>query len=200
MIGVDIDDLNQDQDFDKYFFYFSYGSNLLKERIHVGVSEAVFISIGVLNNFELSFFDDSKRWKGALASIEPKEGSRVFGCIWRVPYSLLDALDMLRNEKNNLFKFLKFRQETGYHRLMIQVLSYSSMHRTFNCLTYQYSNTNRVVAAPSPHYKEVIIAGAVEHKLPNEYIERLLVIPTNGFNGTIDLDLKAIKHLNGNKD
>lgn len=185
MIGVDIDDLNQDQDFDKYFFYFSYGSNLLKERIHVGVSEAVFISIGVLNNFELSFFDDSKRWKGALASIEPKEGSRVFGCIWRVPYSLLDALDI---------------QETGYHRLMIQVLSYSSMHRTFNCLTYQYSNTNRVVAAPSPHYKEVIIAGAVEHKLPNEYIERLLVIPTNGFNGTIDLDLKAIKHLNGNKD
>uniref|UniRef100_A0A1I8BEN3 gamma-glutamylcyclotransferase n=1 Tax=Meloidogyne hapla TaxID=6305 RepID=A0A1I8BEN3_MELHA len=199
MIGVDIDDLNQDQDFDKYFFYFSYGSNLLKERIHV--SEAVFISIGVLNNFELSFFDDSKRWKGALASIEPKEGSRVFGCIWRVPYSLLDALDI---------------QETGYHRLMskkiqghlnfyfqnisVQVLSYSSMHRTFNCLTYQYSNTNRVVAAPSPHYKEVIIAGAVEHKLPNEYIERLLVIPTNGFNGTIDLDLKAIKHLNGNKD
>nr|CAD2181521.1 unnamed protein product [Meloidogyne enterolobii] len=176
-------DLNDNPDSDTYFFYFSYGSNLLKERIHVGVPGADFISVGVLNNFDLFFFDDSKRWKGALASIEPKDGSRVFGCIWRVPYSLLNALD---------------RQEIGYHRLEIHVLSHPSLDRGFNCLTYQYSNTNRVLAAPSPHYKEVIVAGAVEHELPTEYIKRLRAIPTNGFNGTVDLDLKAIKHLNGN--
>ena len=57
-----------------------------------------------------------------------------------------------------------------------------------------------MLAAPSPHYKEVIVAGAVEHKLPTEYIERLRAIPTNGFNGIVEIDLKAIKHFNGNND
>uniref|UniRef100_A0A915MX32 Gamma-glutamylcyclotransferase n=1 Tax=Meloidogyne javanica TaxID=6303 RepID=A0A915MX32_MELJA len=90
-------------------------------------------------------------------------------------------------------------QEIGYHRLEVHVLSHPSLDRGFNCLTYQYSNTNRVLAAPSPHYKEVIVAGAVENELPTEYIKRLRAIPTNGFNGTVDLDLKAIKHLNGNE-
>jgi hypothetical protein len=57
-----------------------------------------------------------------------------------------------------------------------------------------------VLAAPSPHYREVIIAGAVEHKLPNDYINELREVSTNGFNGSVNIDLKAIKHLNGNKN
>ncbi|KAF7635180.1 hypothetical protein Mgra_00005466 [Meloidogyne graminicola] len=181
----DVEDLSDDTKYNKSFLYFSYGSNLLKERIHVGAFGATFISIGALNNFELSFFDYSHRWKGAIASVNPKENSRVLGCIWKVPYSQLEVLD---------------RQEIGYHRLNVQVESHYSLGQVYDCLTYQYSNVSREFASPSPHYKEVIIAGAIEHKLPTEYIDRLRSIPTNGFIGKVNIDLKAIKHLNENKD
>lgn len=39
---------------------------------------------------------------GATASIEPKVGSYVWGCVWRVPHSFAEELDL---------------QESGYHRL-----------------------------------------------------------------------------------
>ena len=53
-------------------------------------------------NYELAFFDYGSRWKGAPASIEEKEGSEVWGCVWRVPNSFAEELD---------------DQEKGYHRL-----------------------------------------------------------------------------------
>uniref|UniRef100_A0A914D367 gamma-glutamylcyclotransferase n=1 Tax=Acrobeloides nanus TaxID=290746 RepID=A0A914D367_9BILA len=59
-----------------FFYYFGYGSNLLKERIHVQIKEAVFESTGVLSCHELTFYDSSRRWFGAIASIEPKPISK----------------------------------------------------------------------------------------------------------------------------
>jgi hypothetical protein len=35
-----------------------------------------------------------------------------------------------------------------------------------DCRTYQYSNDKREKKPPSPHYKAVIVAGAIEHQLP----------------------------------
>uniref|UniRef100_A0A914R107 Uncharacterized protein n=1 Tax=Parascaris equorum TaxID=6256 RepID=A0A914R107_PAREQ len=33
------------------------------------------------------------------------------------------------------------------------------------CRTYQYSDPDRQLALPSPHYKHVIVSGAIEHSL-----------------------------------
>ena len=65
-----------------------------------------------------------------------------------------------------------------------------------NCRTYQYSNVNRALSYPSPHYKRVILLGAIEHFLPSDYVEWLDKIPTNGYRGKVELKLKAIKDLN----
>lgn len=83
------------------------------------------------------------------------------------------------------------------------------------CRTYQYANEQRISGCPSPHYKNVILAGAIgcllppllfnrslpplhpiEHKLPMEYIEWIRKIPTNGYKGVVQLKLKAIRDLN----
>ena len=64
------------------------------------------------------------------------------------------------------------------------------------CLTYQYSDKSHPPSDPSPHYKHTIICGALEHNLPFEYIKCLQEIPTNGYKGRINLELKAISHLN----
>ena len=170
------------------FLYFAYGSNLLEERIHVQVKGAVFLSIGLLPSYELCFFDQSRRWQGALASVEEKVGSHVWGCVWQVPNSFAAELDM---------------QEAGYHRLQVDITLPPSSpsvlgQKVLRCRTYQYSYQNRALAPPSPHYKHVILLGAIEHQLPSDYVEQLREIPTNGYKGSVELNLNAIKHLNEN--
>lgn len=65
-----------------------------------------------------------------------------------------------------------------------------------SCRTYQYSNPNRRPMPPSPHYKRVIVCGAIEHSLPLDYIRKLKAVKDNGYVGPVALDLVAIKRLN----
>uniref|UniRef100_A0AC34QP05 Gamma-glutamylcyclotransferase n=1 Tax=Panagrolaimus sp. JU765 TaxID=591449 RepID=A0AC34QP05_9BILA len=175
---------------DDFFWYFAFGSNLLKERIRVQIKGAQFEAVGHLRNFELAFFDYGDRWKGAPASIEQKNGSEVWGCVWRVPNSFAKELD---------------KQELGYHRLNVTVeipsqLDEDGRIRKVVCRTYQLSNPNRALQKPSPHYKHVIVSGAIEHELPDHYINELKAIPDNGYKGRVALDLSVIHHLNRQSD
>ena len=68
--------------------------------------------------------------------------------------------------------------------------------RKIVCRTYRITNPDRKPQAPSPHYKHVIITGAIEHALPDYYIEKLKKIKDNGFKGRVELDLEAIRELN----
>jgi len=171
---------------DDFFWYFAFGSNLLKERIRVQIKGAQFEAVGHLPNYELAFFDYGSRWKGAPASIEEKEGSEVWGCVWRVPNSFAEELD---------------DQEKGYHRLNVTVEIPSQLDEDGNirkvvCRTYQLSNPNRTRQNPSPHYKHVIVSGAIEHELPESYVEKLKKIPDNGYKGKVELDLSVLHELN----
>ncbi|KAL3083976.1 hypothetical protein niasHS_008848 [Heterodera schachtii] len=175
---------------DDAFHYFSYGSNLLTERIHVHITGAEFVTAALLPDFELTFFDRSERWQGAIASVERKPSARVWGCVWRVSNALATVLDA---------------QECGYHRMDVNVLLVdpdsvadpSIPPTSMLCRTYQYSNPDRQHNCPSPHYKHVIVTGAREHRLPSAYIESLINnVPTNGYRGPITLKLQAIQHLN----
>ncbi|KAL3119496.1 hypothetical protein niasHT_009010 [Heterodera trifolii] len=175
---------------DDAFHYFSYGSNLLTERIHVHITGAEFVTAALLPDFELTFFDRSERWQGAIASVERKPSARVWGCVWRVSNALATVLDA---------------QECGYHRMDVNVLLVdpdsvadpSILPTSMLCRTYQYSNPGRQHNCPSPHYKHVIVTGAREHHLPSVYIESLINnVPTNGYRGPITLKLQAIQHLN----
>ncbi|KAK0395576.1 hypothetical protein QR680_001340 [Steinernema hermaphroditum] len=163
-----------------FFHYFAFGSNLLDERIKVQIKGAEFESTGVLDGYRLEFFDEGKRWRGAVASITADPNSHVWGCVWRVPNSFAAELD---------------KQESGYHRLNVTV-KMSSSGASVDCRTYQYSNPERQPRPPSPHYKHVIVSGAVEHDLPDNYIEMLKRIKDNGYRGPVELDLAVLKELN----
>ncbi|VDL79600.1 unnamed protein product [Nippostrongylus brasiliensis] len=91
----------------KHFYYFAYGSNLLKERIQV----------------------------------------QVHGCVWRVPEEFASELDA---------------QEA------VPIDCDGCM---IECRTYQYSDSKASSQPPSPHYKTVIIAGAIENSLPSSYVK-----------------------------
>ncbi|VDD85792.1 unnamed protein product [Enterobius vermicularis] len=160
-----------------FFFYFAYGSNLLEERLHVQIKDAVFECTGRLSNYKLCFYDDSSRWHGALASVEEVPGEEVWGCVWRVPNSFADELDL---------------QENVYKRLQVNIDVADSV---ISCRTYQYLLDSRKPALPSPHYKHVIVSGAIEHSLPPSYVAKLKEVKDNGYTGSVLVNLQALKNL-----
>ncbi|KAI1699178.1 AIG2-like family domain-containing protein [Ditylenchus destructor] len=164
---------------DGHFYYFAFGSNLLKERINVNIPSAQFVSIGRLQNYKLVFYGNSSNWHGGLASIERRRGAKVWGCIWKVPNSFARALD---------------RQELLYRRLDVDIKQPLSHHRRkVRCRTYQYKNPEVGKQRPSPHYKHVIVTGAQEHHLPDSYIERLKKIKTNAYRGRVKVRLELLR-------
>ncbi|KAL3076466.1 hypothetical protein niasHT_039955 [Heterodera trifolii] len=176
-----------------FFFYFGYGSNLLEERIHVQVKGATFVAIGALKGYRLAFvdFEEPNRWHSAAATIEQKQGSLVWGCIWKVPNSFADELD---------------KQETKYKRIDVTVYPRPSTNERFNlnmqllsnfvikCRTYQYERPGMKYGLPSPQYKHVIVTGAEEHGLPTNYIQWLRQnFEDNGYDGPVEVKLKALE-------
>ncbi len=66
------------------------------------------------------------------------------------------------------------------------------------CLVYKLCDETRTQTRiehgddkllPSLRYKNVIIAGAKEHNLPQDYITYLQNIPDNGYNGDVDVNV-----------
>lgn len=132
----------------------------------------------MLKNYKLDFVASSKRWHGGLATIKEKHGAEVHGCVWRVPEEFADELD---------------KQEAGYHRLTVPIECSDGL---VECRTYQFSDTKASSQPPSPHYRTVILAGAIEHSLSPAYIKNLAGIPDNGYKGRVEVDIDAIRHLN----
>ncbi|GMR39645.1 hypothetical protein PMAYCL1PPCAC_09840, partial [Pristionchus mayeri] len=160
-----------------YFNYFAYGSNLLKERIHVQISGAEFVCTGRLPHYELIFAGFGHRWMGAAASVREKKGDEVWGCVWRVPNSFATELD---------------KQENWYDRRSVFVETGSG---EIVCRTYQMRDADGNENKPSPHYKLVIVNGAIEHELPPAYVDRLKSVKDNGYRGPVQVPISFLKSL-----
>ena len=76
------------------------------------------------------------------------------------------------------------RQEGDlYKRIEVSVALMSG--EQFTCHTFVVKD-DLGTSLPSPAYLNVIIAGAVEHGLPEDYVEGLRKQPHNGYNGVVN--------------
>ncbi|KAL0984951.1 hypothetical protein UPYG_G00150930 [Umbra pygmaea] len=162
----------------EYFMYFAYGSNMLKERLHLNNPSAVFVTTGSLKDYAIQFgywkkeFDNSNSWHGGVATIEESAGDLVWGVVWKMNKDDLTSLD---------------RQEG------VGIGFYSPLNITVNtdqgdvlCRTYQMNN---FTAHPtSPPYKQVVCLGAKQNSLPIDYIKKLEAVNTNNYSGPSILD------------
>ncbi|XP_033754271.1 gamma-glutamylcyclotransferase-like [Pecten maximus] len=166
------------------FMYFSYGSNLLKERLLLRNPTAVFQSIANLQDYKLAFeaIQDPKRsrWHGSVATIVEKSGANVWGAVWELDVKDLPNLD---------------RQEGIYKGFDVKVVS--SEGQELICRTYKLDKTGDPAfdSRPSPHYKDVILRGARELQLPDDYLKFLQNIPDNGYQGTVEVYEEVLKML-----
>ncbi len=60
---------------ERTFLYFAYGSNLLKERIRINNTSAVFKTVGRLDGYHLDFDRKTTMWHGCAATIIEDKGT-----------------------------------------------------------------------------------------------------------------------------
>ncbi|OTF74623.1 hypothetical protein BLA29_008303 [Euroglyphus maynei] len=156
----------------QFVYYFCYGSNLLIQRMKINNKSATKYANGLLNGYRLSFNGNSQLWLGATANIVQDSNSSVYGAVYTLDKDDIDNLD---------------RQECGYEPIEVTIKLYEINDQPIvKCRTYvQKSNVNANESTiPSRLYKEIIIKGAKENNLPENYIEN--VIKTFKDNGIIE--------------
>ncbi|XP_060804874.1 gamma-glutamylcyclotransferase-like [Amyelois transitella] len=154
------------------FFYFAYGSNLLDKRIKLNNPTAIFTGPAELKDYRLDFFNYIKYWEGAVATIVPHPGHVVWGALWTLDKKEMDRLDKQEGVDVGLY-FALNKTVTMPGGISVEARTYQATKLpSFDDLPMQRQ--------PSNTYLQVIFLGAVESKLPADYIGSLLTINPNG--------------------
>ncbi|XP_016841795.1 gamma-glutamylcyclotransferase [Nasonia vitripennis] len=167
------------------FLYFAYGSNMLAKRIHYKNPTAVQKYIGKLKDHRLDFNLFTKRWEGCVATIVPTPGCEVWGVVWEIDISSSAALDEQEGVHDNIYfsKTVDIETSTG---------------ETISCKVYQQCQVPENYIEPSqlpPErqpsfvYHNIILTGAQDHGIPEEYIKYIKSFPHNGYAGETQVDL-----------
>ncbi|XP_034834577.1 gamma-glutamylcyclotransferase-like [Maniola hyperantus] len=174
------------------FLYYSYGSNMFSFRIHMNNPSAEFVSIARLDNYRLDFITYSKFWGGPTATLVPTANAHVWGVIWRLDIKNIAKLDEQEGVDRKI-----------YYPKHVEVLT--PYMGTYKCRVYVNKvnplprcDNDDIPAErwPSWTYKEIIILGAMEHQLPQYYIQALEKIKQNGDKGCFKMYTLLLKFVN----
>ncbi len=138
--------------------YFAYGSNLNHKQMTQRCPDARLKCKAYLKNYKLDFTKYSLKRDGGVADIIPSIHSCVWGAVWEV--SELDISKMDEYEGHPKFYLRKTMAVT------------LEDHSSLNVHTYQIVQKEGYVA-PKLDYLNIIIAGANECQLPEDYINSI---------------------------
>ncbi|KAI8041128.1 hypothetical protein M5D96_005380, partial [Drosophila gunungcola] len=144
------------------------------------VKGAVESSVPEDYNFRLDFHTGSKNWLGAPATIVPSEGSHVYGAIWEIDKCNLKDLDDQESVPDGV-----------YIPISVPVHSLTT-DTSITCRAYHLSNQPQTEVhangsqeniplnrQPSETYLKVLVKGARESGIPEDYIKWLRGIKHN---------------------
>ena len=137
--------------------YFAYGSNLCSERLHSRVGSARALGPARLPGRRLSMDKRGSDGSGK-ANLRPEGGCEVWGVVYDLGSGGWPALDAC---------------EAGYTRVAVEVLT------AFESLRVDTYLSERLTLDPVPFdwYKRLIVEGAREHGLPEEWVRVLESLP-----------------------
>ncbi|SCY48592.1 AIG2-like family protein [Nitrosospira sp. Nl5] len=140
------------------FLYFAYGANMLSRRIQDAAPSAVAMDTGFIQGHRFTFGKVSRDGSGE-CDIEVTNNlkDRVYGVLYKI--NVKDRSNL--NDAEGL---------GTYSEANVQVVT-----ATDNCpaMTYIARYKDAAPLRPYQWYKGLVIAGAVEHDLPNAYVEWL---------------------------
>ena len=148
---------------EEHFFTFAYGSNMLSARLQDRCSSAIPLCVAELNGFMLCWHKRSKdgsRKCDIVSASSPK--SRVFGVLYRVALHQKCILDKAEGLGQ------------GYAEIDIDVLCEGVRIAAKAYQATDIDHTRR----PYSWYRALVVAGAKEHHLPEDYISQLEAVAT----------------------
>jgi len=138
--------------------YFAYGSNMHTPRMRARAPSAESVEIGRLRGWRLACNKHGRDGSGK-ANLVPDPGREVWGVVYRLSPAELVQLDEV---------------EQGYRRVAFPVLTPGD--RTLDAEAYV---SDLITSDPVPFnwYRELMVAGARHHRLPETHIAYLENLP-----------------------
>ncbi len=161
---------------DPTFLYFAYGSNMLTSRIQASerAPSAVPVATGWLPGRRLSFEKHGADESGKCDIPEAADpDARVHGVVYRVHADHRPALDRVEE------------LGWGYRDEHVAV---QTQEGPLPALTYM-AIRHMPGLAPFDWYRDLTLAGALEHALPSSYVEAIRQTPTR-----VDPDYRRREH------
>jgi gamma-glutamylcyclotransferase (GGCT)/AIG2-like uncharacterized protein YtfP len=139
--------------------YFAYGSNLKSERMRERIPSARREAVGFLDHHRL-VCNKRGRDGSAKANLVRAAGHRVWGVLYRIERAHLTRLDGF---------------ESGYRRVEVDIRTAAGHAQ--RAATYR---SDRITRDPVPFdwYRGMILEGAREHGLPEDYLSVLEALPS----------------------
>ena len=133
------------------FLYFAYGSNLWPPQLRSKCPSAREVGSAVLQGWA-PVYDKPSAVGSAKLSIKNQVGARVHGAIYQIDYTERAALD---------------RAEPRYRPVVVKVIGGSG--ESSDVLTYQWVD-EPVSETPYDWYVSMVLMGAHQHGLPDDYV------------------------------
>jgi cation transport regulator ChaC len=149
---------------DSTLWYFAYGSNLdpgtfLGRR----QMQPLETRIGVLRDFELRFDLPVGPGERGVANVAASPGGDVWGALYRLTHADAERLDRTEGVGRGF-----------YQRLEVEVHTHDGL--LLAAFTYR-SPFSRPERKPSRRYLDLLLTGARELGLPEDYVARLEALP-----------------------
>lgn len=141
------------------FMYFAYGSNMLFARLRERCPSAELVGMTELAGYELRWHKRSRDGSGKCDIIQ-SDNSRAFGVLYQIADADKRALDRAEGLGN------------GYKEDRVQVCLEGT---SLTASTYQATDVDESLK-PYSWYQALVIGGAKEHGLPEDYVQQLRVI------------------------
>jgi len=142
---------------------FAYGSNMLTARMRERAPSSKVLSVGQLVGFELCWNKRSKDGSGKCSITETGHPNHV---VWGVAY------EMSADDKSNLDRVEGVGRGYGERAVKIQTES-----GRLSATSY-YATSISPGIQPYDWYRDLVIAGALEHQLPTEYVQTIQNVAT----------------------
>jgi gamma-glutamylcyclotransferase len=137
---------------------FAYGSNMAGSEMEAWCPEHRLLGPARLDGFRIELRRRSIRWQGGAADIVPAGGECVWGVLYEVADGELDRLDQKEGEG------------FAYRRRQVDV-EHRGERRA--AVAYEVVDKEPSEVPCSREYAELVVAGASERGLPQEWVREL---------------------------
>ena len=139
-------------------YYFTYGSNMNRKQMGKRCPGSKFLKKVYLGNYKFVYDGFSKNRDGAVANIIESKGDIIWGGLFEISDSNLTALDYYEGYPK------------AYNRKTVEVKDTTG--NVFNA--YVYYRIGKNIGIPNEEYRKLIIQGAQDCNLPEDYIKNVL--------------------------